>query len=149
MCQENHDFTRLAAPWRAGARLARSTGPTAGRPLRQNSLDTAAELLDTPGRAHDSSPSPDETNHLGQLQEVGEPEPRPAPGNVPVAVGGAEVGRIGRDAEDRAVGALEDDPALLTGVPSVQQGEGLAAQRVEGMRVTLTADLVDVRSPMG
>src|SRR5262249_40593370 len=40
----------------------------------------------------------------------------------PVAVGCAPVGPFGGDAEDRAVGALEDNPALLTGMSPVQAG---------------------------
>jgi hypothetical protein len=126
-----------------------ASGPFVEGRGRHKSLDTAAELIGHPGPASRLVSSPDETDHLGQLQEVGEPEPRPAPGDVPVAVGGAEVGPFGRDAEDRAVRALEDDPALLTGVPSVQQGEGLAAQRVEGMGDSNRGFLWTVRSPMG
>ena len=98
-----------------------------GHPVRHNSLDTAAELIGHHGPSSRLVSSPDEADYLGELQELRKPEPRSAPGHVPVAVGGAKVSPFGGDSEDRAVWALEDDPALLTGVSTVQQGEGLAA----------------------
>ena len=85
----------------------------------------------------------------GESHEVGESEPRPAPGHVPIAVGGAQVGPFHGEAEDRAVGALEDDPALLAGVSPVQQGEALAAERMEGVGDAHRGIFRTVRIPLG
>ena len=52
-------------------------------------MDTAAELIGHHGPSSRLISSPDEADYLGELQEFREPEPRPAPGYVPVAVGGA------------------------------------------------------------
>ena len=55
----------------------------------------------------------------------------------------------GGEAKDRAVGALEDDPALLTGVSPVQQGETLAVERMKRVGDTHRGIGWTVRSPMG
>jgi len=119
------------------------------RRVRQNSLDTAAEWIGHPGLASRLALPPDLTDQLGELQEVGDPEPRPAQRHIAVAVGGTPVGPFGGDAEDRAVGALEDDPALLTGMPPVQEGEGLSTEGMEGMGDAHRGIFWTVRSSMG
>ena len=115
---------------------------------RHNSLDTAAELIGHRGPASSLAIPESQADRLGESQEVGKPEPRPAPGHVPVAVRCAQVGPVGGEAEDRAVEALKDDPALLTGVSPVKEGEALSAERMEGVGDPHRGIFWTVRSPM-